>query len=390
VTFMIPNSSAMDATASCGGPGTFVWTISTGSPEQIATLVTQRLRQAEQFLEMVEQLTSASRQLQKVWSGGASESAVQKITSSVAAFEKIAKVIQTGATLLGTSGALVQTAQSGYTSVVSAVNPTVSGLMSNWWTYSAAVALSTATSAALRGFLTAIEGLLEALGGGQLLQQIMTLAQIIAEIEQLANGGGQQGGQLPGGTIGNTPIVAPITPPQIASLVGQQVSTSGLDPTVQQELNGYQQNNGYPPGYQSPNFQNPTFPTGVSGGQYPGGQFPGGQYPPTGNDAGDSWIPVNPPSAPTPPVAHPTPGPPVSGHPAPGHPAPGHQKPPAHHVPPSSQHDITVTMTEHGVSTSVEIPTGHATEITLSETVDGHTYTEHIDVSANGNVSIGN
>jgi hypothetical protein len=81
-----------------------------------------------------------------VWSGAASETALKKITDSLQSFEKIIKVVQEGAQLLGVAGTLVKTAQTAYTSVVSAVNPTVAALMSNPWTHAAAVALSTATS----------------------------------------------------------------------------------------------------------------------------------------------------------------------------------------------------------------------------------------------------
>lgn len=224
--FVIPNSSAMDATASSGGPGTFVATIATGSPAQIASLVTQRLRQAEQFLQIIEQLGGTTQQLSQSWSGAASQAAVQKITSTVAAFSQIVKVIQTGAGLLGTSGTLVGSAQTGYSAVVSAVNPTVASLMSNPWTYSAAVALSTTSSASLRAFISAIQAALQGLGSGQLMQQVSTLMRVIQQVEQLA---GNQSGASAGSAASLSAIAAPVTT-AIAPMVKPAALTSAAGP----------------------------------------------------------------------------------------------------------------------------------------------------------------
>lgn len=224
--FVIPNSSAMDATAGSGGPSTFLPMIVTGSPEQIAALVAQRMSQAGKFLQIIEQLNSATQQLEQAWSGSASEAAVAKISNTVAAFEKIVEVIQAGAGLLGTAGTLVGSAQTAYTSVVSAVNPAVAALMSNPWTHGAAVALSTAASASLRAFIMGIQGTLQALGGGQLMQQVGTLMQLIQEIEQLSKSGNPAAGVLPGLAAIATPIAAPVTPPPVASAVGLQTAAA--------------------------------------------------------------------------------------------------------------------------------------------------------------------
>jgi len=109
--FDFPNSSAMDATASSGGPSTFLMQIVTGQPQQIAQHSTGLLQKATQFISLADQFTKAAEQLGKVWSGQASQSAVQKITSSIQSFQKIIQVIQNGAKLLGISGTLVQSAQ---------------------------------------------------------------------------------------------------------------------------------------------------------------------------------------------------------------------------------------------------------------------------------------
>src|ERR1700759_2273093 len=103
VMFDFPNSSAMDATASSGGPSTFLFQIVTGQPAQIAQHSTGLLTKATQFISMLDEFTKAAEQLRTVWSGQASESAVQKITGSLQSFEKIIQVVQNGAKLLGRS-----------------------------------------------------------------------------------------------------------------------------------------------------------------------------------------------------------------------------------------------------------------------------------------------
>jgi uncharacterized protein YukE len=243
--FDFPNSSAMDATASSGGPGTFLFQIVTGQPAQIAQHSTGMLAKATQFISMLDEFTKAAEQLKTVWSGQASQSAAAQLTGSLQAFERIIKVVQTGAQLLGVSGTLVQSAQTAYRTVVASVNPTVASLMSNPWTYGAAVALSTATSASLRAFIMAIEGLLQALGVGQLGAQIATLVQIASQIEQLASGGGATSasgavGSVPTTqTISATPLTAPQTPPPVATTTGQQAVSDGITNYTPPALQGY-------------------------------------------------------------------------------------------------------------------------------------------------------
>jgi uncharacterized protein YukE len=244
--FDFPNSSAMDATASSGGPITFLPQILTGQPAQIAEHSAGLLTKATQFISMLDQFTRAAQQLQTVWSGQASQSAVQQITGSLQAFEKIIQVVQNAARLLGVSGTLVQSAQTAYKSVVGSVNPTVASLMSNPWTYSAAVALSTSTSATLRAFIMAIQGLLQALGVGQLGAEITALMGVINQIEQLASGSTAAGttptvaGSLPTTqSISATPITAPPAPPPVASASGQQAIAGGITNYTPPALQGF-------------------------------------------------------------------------------------------------------------------------------------------------------
>lgn len=389
--FDFPNSSAMDATASSGGPGTFLFQIVTGQPQQIAQHSTSMLAKATQFISLLDEFTKAGEQLRQVWSGQASESALQKITSSLQSFEKIIQVIQNGARLLGVSGTLVQSAQTAYKSVVGAVNPTVAGLMSNPWTYSAAVALSTSTSAALRAFITAIEGLLQALGAGQLGTEIASLVTIIGEIEQLFAGtqtGTAAAGSTPTtSTIAATPIGTPQAPTSVASTAGLQ--------SIQNPITSYT-----PPALQG--YTNPAPGTGAGAalGQLNGFGVPGlsaagttpttttGTYPTTGVlpttgalstsgltpsiDPSNSWIAVDPSST----AAGAGASTPVDTSGATGATAAG------------GGQDVSVTTTDGGITTTVSVPAGQAADINLDMTVNNDHVSEHLNIGADGSVKV--
>ncbi|MDX3194112.1 hypothetical protein PV458_37440 [Streptomyces sp. MN03-5084-2B] len=334
-----PNSSAMDATASSGGPITILPQIVTGQPEQIAKHVVDLVRKAEQFLSMYNELTKAADQLGKIWSGAASESALKKINDSLGQLTKIIDVVQKGAELLGVSGTLIKTAQEAYRAVVAAVNPTVAALMSNWWTYGAAVALSTATSASLRAFITAIGALLKALGAVDLAQQVTTLAQVIGEIEKLFHhGSATSGATTP--SIGGTPVTAPQTPPPVASASGQQAVAGGSGGGIPQQ----------------PSFTDYTPPALAAGGGSSG--------------AANSWIPVDHPAT-TPSVPAPS-APPMS---APTVPAPstGH-----------ADEVVIHTNLTTGEST-VEAPGGRDFDLDIALDYNGKHFSQHVGYDAAGN-----
>jgi uncharacterized protein YukE len=324
--FDFPNSSAMDATASSGGPSTFLFQIVTGQPAQIAQHSTSLLAKATQFVSMLDEFTKAAEQLRTVWSGQASESAVQKITGSLQSFEKIIQVVRNGAQLLGVSGTLVQSAQVAYRSVVSAVNPTVASLMSNPWTYGAAVALSTATSASLRAFITAIEGLLQALGVARLGAELAALASIVTEIEKLAAGTGGTAATATAGsvpttqTISATPLTAPQAPPPVATAAGQQAIGNGITDYTPPALQGY---------------GSPTLPTST---------LPSAARTQPSLDPSNSWIAVDPPPTPT---VTPTPIPTHVGTPA------------------GTGQGVSVTATEGGITTTVSVPAGQVADISI-------------------------
>jgi uncharacterized protein YukE len=173
-----------------GGGASATLARSQGSPEHISAAAAHRLRQAEQFIRIIEQLSSATQSLEQAWSGQASEAAVQKITSTIGSFMKIVQAIEEGAALLGVTGGLIASAQTGYCSVMSSVNPTVASLMSNPWTYSAAQALATGSLASVNTWINAIQAALHIQGAGKIMQQVGMLTAIVMDIERLAQGGG--------------------------------------------------------------------------------------------------------------------------------------------------------------------------------------------------------
>ncbi|QFU87697.1 WXG100 family type VII secretion target [Amycolatopsis sp. YIM 10] len=402
-----PNSSAMDATASSGGPITILPQIVSGSPEQIAKHVGELLKKATEFATLLNEFAGAAKQLEKVWEGKASESALKKIADSLASLNKIIDVVRRGADLLGISGTLVQTAQQAYRSVVAAVNPTVASLMSNPWTYGAAVALSTATSASLKGFIQAIAALLKTLGVVDLAGQITQLVTIISEIEKLFGGGdkGSGSGTAPGtGGIGATPVAPPQSPPSVASPSGQQVAGNGGLPVGGGPGGGYGTGGhgtgtgGYPGGAGG-GFGGGTAPGGFTNylppalngftgnqGQSPwewaagGGGTAGGSLAPGLIDPRNAWIPVDPAANAVPGQTLPAPADPAPSQPAPGGGESGGGG--------GNGEEIVIRTEQGDVATSIEVPMGRDIELDLEFTVDGKEYEQHIDIDADGTVSV--
>ncbi|WP_328443020.1 WXG100 family type VII secretion target [Amycolatopsis sp. NBC_00438] len=353
-----PNSSAMDATAASGGPITVLPQIVTGQPEQIAQHVLDLVKKAEQFLSMYTELSKAADQLGKIWSGAASESALKKITDSLDQLTKIIGVVQKGAELLGISGTLIKTAQEAYRAVVAAVNPTVASLMSNPWTYGAAVALSTGTSASLRAFITSIGALLKALGATDLAQQITQLATVIGEIEKLFHHDTPTAGATTP-SAGTTPVTAPQAPSSVASPAGQQAVAGGSGGGIPQQ----------------PSFTDYTPPALATGGGSSGATTPV-----TANgtplDPSNSWIAVDPsqhgatvPTQPAPvtqPVAQPAP---VTG----GSGAIG-----------GANEVVIHTNLTTGEST-VEAPGGQDFDVDINLDYNGKHFSQHVGYDAAGN-----
>ncbi|ONF74184.1 hypothetical protein [Amycolatopsis keratiniphila] len=329
-----PNSSAMDATASSGGPITILPQILTGQPEQIAKHVLEVLKKANEFLTMYNEVTKAAEQLGKIWSGGASDSALKKITDSLNSLTKIIQVVQKGAELLGIAGTLIKTAQTAYKAVVSAVNPTVAGLMSNPWTYGAAVALSTATSASLRAFITAIGALLKALGVVDLANQITQIATIIGEVQKLfGHNDAGDNGAAGNSAVSGTPVTNPQAPGSVASGSGQAaIGGSGGGAGA-----------GSTPGETPPFTQYRPPALGGNGSQ---GTWPGGA---------DAWIPVDRPSG----------GGSGSGGSYPG-----------------NGNTVTITTDLSTGKSTVQAPGGQDIDIDIDMNYGGKHFEQHIDIDA--------
>ncbi|MFE6615165.1 hypothetical protein [Amycolatopsis sp. NPDC057786] len=331
-----PNSSAMDATASSGGPITILPQILTGQPEQIAKHVLEVLKKANEFLTMYNEVTKAAEQLGKIWSGAASDSALKKITDSLNSLTKIIQVVQKGAELLGIAGTLIKTAQTAYKAVVSAVNPTVAGLMSNPWTYGAAVALSTATSASLRAFITAIGALLKALGVVDLANQITQIATIIGEVQKLfGHNDAGDNGAAGNSAVSGTPVTNPQAPGSVASGSGQAAIGGS----------GGGGGGGSTPGETPPFTQYRPPALGGNGSQ---GNWPGGA---------DAWIPVDRPSG----------GGAGSGGSLPGV---------------GNGNTVTITTDLSTGKSTVQAPGGQDIDIDIDMNYGGKHFEQHIDIDA--------
>ncbi|BCJ33627.1 hypothetical protein Athai_11300 [Actinocatenispora thailandica] len=399
-----PNSSAMDATAAGGGPITMLPLIVTGQPAQILQHVTEVLGKATQFVSLLEDLDKARKQLGEIWSGHASESALTKIAESLQQFEKIIKAIQDGAKLLQEAAQLVQTVQTAYRSIVSAVNPTVAALMSNPWTHAAARALSTATSGTLRSFIQAIGQLLNALGVTKLGTVLTDLGTVIGALQQLFGGGSAAtGGAVSGSGVSASPVTAPGTVTTVASGTGQQaiaggVGTAGL-PTMT-PVTGTTAATGLQGLLNVPG----QVTSGVTAGLGLGATGLGTSgvpswltgYNPTAlagtGGADDSWIPVdgNGDAGGTDTGSAGDAGSGDAGSGDSGSSDGGSGDGGTTTTGSGDVHDTTITATKGDLSVTVEVPVeqGHATGIDLNVSSGSESIAEHVDIDANGAVSV--
>jgi hypothetical protein len=212
-----PNSGAMDASASCGGPGGMLPAIAGGSPDDIATYAGEMLRKATELTTLTAEFDKAATQLERVWPGENAEPALKTLGDSLAALTEIVDVLHRGAELLERSSDLVETAQVAYRTVVAMVNPAVAALLAGPWTHGAATALSTATTASLRTFISAIAELLESLGAVELAGQVGRLTTVTYEIETVL-----------AGRIGSAPGLTPRRPHVLECTVDGQWSRPDL------------------------------------------------------------------------------------------------------------------------------------------------------------------
>lgn len=370
----IPNSGAMDAAASGGGPSTVALPqLMGGNPAAILAHAAQVMQGATKLAGLLQDLERSKQQLREAWPrGSASDNAQRKLSNSFKNFNETIQAVFSGVRELEAAAAKLEIAQNAYRTIVNAVNPTVAALLSNPWTQAAARALATASTGTLSGFLQSIAGVLNAIGAGNIGRIVASLASVVGEIEKLfskgGNGGGAGGGQYtiqPYPNPGASPVPQPGGMPQVASPSGQAVA------------------GGYPGG-------------GYPGGGYPGGGYPGGGYPgmpgnyyPPALNPNNGWVAVDPsaggmvPGMYPPPTTLPAPAPvPDVPPPSDGGGSGGGDS--------SGDDDVTITASKGDLTVTVDVPidTGRDFELDVTAESGGQTITQHVDVDADGSVSV--
>ncbi len=364
----IPNSGAMDAAAGGAGPSTVALPqIIGGNPAAILAHAAEVMQRATKLVGLLEDLERSKQQLRVAWPrGSASDHAQRKLSNSFRNFNETIQAVFSGVRELEAAAAKLEMAQNAYRSIVSAVNPTVAALLSNPWTQAAARALATSASSSLSGFLKSIAGVLNAIGAGNIGSIVTSLATIVGEIEKLfSKGGGGSGGGSGGGGNGEYRIQPYPNP---GSTPVQQ--PGGIPPVA--SPSGHAAVGGYPGGYPG------------AGGGYPG--MPG-YYPPALNP-GNGWVAVDPSTGGTMPATGPVttlpapaplpdPTPPADGDGSDGGGSAGDD-------------DVTITASKGDLKVTVEVPvdTGRDFEVEVSAESGGQSITQHVDVDADGSVSV--
>jgi hypothetical protein len=187
VAFAFPNSGAMDVAAGGNGPGvTALPKVVTGNTPAIDLHASQLTQLLSRLVGLLQDLERAKNQLRQVWpAGSASDQTQSKLGTSFGSYDK---VIQSGYTFvreLQGAAAQLKTAQTGYSSVVSAVNPAVATLWSTQYGKPAATALSTTTTGTLNAFLSAIGGLLKTIGSSNIGNIVSGLTQVLSGLEKM-------------------------------------------------------------------------------------------------------------------------------------------------------------------------------------------------------------
>jgi hypothetical protein len=185
--YAIPNSSAMDAAAACGGPSATVlpWIVS-AEPQSVLQYAADLTQRVARLITIVERIEESKRALRHAWSSGsASDGAIQKITSTIEAFQRIASAVQALETQIKAVSTALQLVQQAYRAVVGAVNPTVATLLSNPYTRAAATSLATSTTASLSSFVHTSRTVLDQIGLVRLIAIVSALATIAGELDKL-------------------------------------------------------------------------------------------------------------------------------------------------------------------------------------------------------------
>ena len=191
VAFAFPSSAAMDVAAGGGGPSaTALPQVVTGNAPAVDNHAAQLTQLLTRLVGLLQDLERAKNQLRQVWpAGSAADQTQNKLGTSFGSYDQ---VIQSGYTFvreLQGAAAQVKAAQTGYSSVVSTVNPTVAALWSTQYGKPAATALSTTTTGTLNSFLTTIGGLLKTIGTSNIASIVSGLAQIAGGLQKLLSSG---------------------------------------------------------------------------------------------------------------------------------------------------------------------------------------------------------
>ncbi|MDG4829503.1 hypothetical protein O7627_09330 [Solwaraspora sp. WMMD1047] len=285
--FQVPNSSAIDAAATGGGPGTVVLpSIVTGQPQSIVTYATNLAQQVAKLAALFQDVDRARQELRKVWSAGsASDNAVEKLVKSAEAFKKISDAVEKVITELTSSAELIKIVQAAYQAVVRMVNPVVAALLSNPYTQGAARALASSTTAALKGFVTSVRTALDTIGLVKLVAAIAALVTVAREIHGLLSGT-PAATAAPAAPPPGTTTPAVTTPGVTAPAVTAPAVTA---PAV--TAPGVAAPGVAAPGVAAPGVTAPAVP--APGGTAPTGTAPTGTAPGRGPGA-NVWIAVDP------------------------------------------------------------------------------------------------
>ncbi len=356
----------MDAAASGGGPSTIVLPdIVTGQPEAILGYAGELIAKAARLASHLAALERAREQLSQVWSdGSASQNVLTKLTKTFEQFNGIIETVNKAVTELGLSAAKVRIAQTAYTAVVNVVNPIVQALISNPWTYAAGAALATGATYLLKAFITAINAVMNIIGGVNIIKLLTDLVQIGQAISELTNSGADDNGAAAGNAaISASPVSAPKPMETVATQSGQSALNGG----------------GYASGSSTGNQFGSTDLTSQYG------------YNPSALDPANSWIAVDPAGSGASGGGSATPNAGGTGTGAGGS-GTGAETGGASTVGSgqSGDHDVVITGKNGDLEVTVEVPVDLGRDLDVDITVesDGTTIHEHIDVDADGSVHV--
>jgi hypothetical protein len=188
--YAIPNSSALDMAAAGGGPGFRVlpW-IAGAEPGTVLGYAAELTQRVARLTAIVSGIEESCRALRQAWSSGsASDGAIQKVTATVQAFQRITTAVQALDGELQAVSATLTLVQQGYRAVVGATNPTVAALLSSPHTHAAARSLATSITTGLSSFVQTVRTALDQVGLVRMIAIVSTLVTIAGELEKLLSG----------------------------------------------------------------------------------------------------------------------------------------------------------------------------------------------------------